>query len=192
MAAERKDYRPRKLLSQCAALGLAAAIAGLSAAAQTRPRDIDGWNEVKWGMTVDQVRELHPGAIQSDTAAWTHLQLPAIHAGDIPLEVDAGARKPSGRVTLITLWCAYGLPDGVRGAAPQLGPRDFDTLKDALLRKYGSPRDELSSVDAGDSLHSYYWVFPSGSITLQLRQNRRTNTLGSFRVEYRAAEKVPL
>jgi len=177
-----------------AVLLVAASIALLAAAAaaQPRPSDIEGWDQVKWGMTLAQVRELYPGAKPSKNEYWSHLGLPAIRVGEIPLEVSVGARNPSPRVSLISLWCYYGLPAATVGAAPQITAGDFETLKTALFRKYGSPRDELRTTEYGDAVHSYLWVFPSGSITLKLAQGIRTPQLGSFRVEYRAAEKAPI
>lgn len=168
------------------------ALLAAAAAAQPRARDIEGWDQVKWGMPLDQVRALYQVAGESSTQSWTHLQLPAIRVGDIPLEVDVAARKPGDQVTLIALWCSYGAPAGPRGSAPRLAPGDFDTLKEALFRKYGSPRDETRSTEHGDPATTLLWVFPSGSITLKRIQNRRIPAIGSFRIEYRAAEKAPL
>jgi hypothetical protein len=171
-------------------LAIAAQLAAQSAARP--PRDIDGWDQVKWGMTLDQVRQLYPTAKASANTYWSHLTLPAIQAGEIPLQVAASARRPTTQVTLIALWCYFGLPAGTPGAAPQLTARDFDSLKTAMIRKYGSPRDESRSTEYDDVVHTYLWVFPSGSIDLKLKVNRKVPTLGSFHVAYRAASPAPL
>lgn len=170
-----------------ARLALLFAIAA-AAAAQTPPADIEGWDKIHWGMTLDQVRALYPAAETESDQFWTHLKLPAVQVGDIPLQVHASARKPAATISLVALTCYFGLP----GNAAAIAPRDFDTLKTALLRKYGAHRDESHAVEYGDPTHTFLWVFPSGAIELKLTRKRAAPNLGSFRIEYRAATAGPL
>lgn len=160
-------------------------VALAAAAAQNRPADVEGWDRITWTTTLDQVRVLYPNAKPAADDYGTHLRLGDIRVGDIPLEVTASARKPGSAITLIAMSCHFGLP----GAAARVTPNDFDALKTALIRKYGSPRDESHTVEYGDPVHAFLWVFRSSSIELRLTRKRNLPDVGSFRIEYRAATK---
>ncbi len=70
------------------------------------------------------------------------------------------------------------------------GAQDFDTLRTALIQKYGHPASE--DVTRGDTSHlikTVRWKFPSTSILLMLEQSGVLPNLGNITLDYTAADK---
>jgi hypothetical protein len=163
----------------CLLAALAFALQG-----QTKPNDVEGWDKIKWGMTLAEARAAYQaGAEPQKSDTWTLLALNPVKIGDVELGVQVGARHGTEKITEVTLWSVFGLPT----AAPSAGPRDFDTLRTALIQKYGSPASEEEK--RGENSHlikTVLWTFPSTSIFLKLEQSASLPNLGNIYLDYTA------
>lgn len=179
-------------------LGLCFAIAFVGATqGQPPPKDVEGWDKIQWGMTAGAARAAYDiedqlrineycGVIT--TGCWDTLALKRVKIGDISMAVSAKATHNSGRITRVSLWLSFGLPDD----APFAGPHDFDTLKTLLIQKYGIPVNEEIKREYGDPVRTALWVFPSTSILLKISQKESLPSLGSIDLIYTATDKKAL
>lgn len=131
---------------------------------QTKPKDIDGWGKIKWGMTIADARVAYDVVAEPETNEyWTFLKLVSVKISDINMDVNAVAKHGSDRIVSVKLtWVFYGHPEGPSG------PRSFDTLKTLLIQKYGLPVSDEPKRESGDSVRKVLWTFPSTSILLDL------------------------
>jgi hypothetical protein len=166
----------------CALIALAVALSG-----QTRPKDVDGWDKIKWGMTIAQARSAYAVESQPESKDnWTLLDLKPVKVGAIEMGVQLGARQGSQKISLVRLWSFFGLPS----SPPLAGAQDFDTLKTTLIQKYGPPDNEEEK--RGENfrlLKTVLWTFPSTSILLRLEQSSSLPNVGNIFLEYGQVEK---
>jgi hypothetical protein len=166
----------------CALIALAVALSG-----QARPKDVDGWDKIKWGVTIAQARFAYAVESQPESKDnWTLLDLKPVKVGAIEMGVQVGARLGSQQISLVRLWSFFGLPS----SAPLAGPQDFDTLKTTLIQKYGPPDNE--ETKRGENfrlLKTVLWKFPSTSILLTLEQSSSLPNLGNIFLEYAEVDK---
>jgi hypothetical protein len=168
-----------------------AALAALAVASygQTRPQDVDGWDKVKWGMTLMEARSTyHVQAQPESNDNWTLLSLKPVKMGDVEMGVEVGARNGSQKITSVRLWSYFGVPN----AAPAAGAQDFNTLKSVLIQEYGPPA--IEDEKRGENfrlLKSVGWTFPSTSILLTLEQSASLPNLGSIYLDYTATGRKP-
>jgi hypothetical protein len=166
---------------------------------QAKPKDVDGWDKVKWGMTLAEVRsayssrttEEYPGAAAkcfdspihyclSDRGPYVRL-LDRIEIGPTTMEVTVQAGYGSAKVVSVELVdLAGGLVEGH-------GIRNFDTLRTLLIQKYGTPANQETKLDdIGAHVTTVLWTLPSTAIRLSLREEK-----GIF-LEYKATDKKAL
>ncbi len=166
-----------------------ALLAALAAAlfAQSRPKDVNGWDKIKWGMTIAEVRSASAIDAQSETEGdWTLLTLKPVKIGGVEMGVQVGARRGSDKITSVTLWSHFGLPSSPRSA----GPKDFDTLKASLIQQYGPPDQEETKRGLNFRLlKTALWTFPSTSIQMTMEQSASLPSLGNIDLDYSADEK---
>jgi len=164
-------------------LGAVAALA-LVLYGQPKPKDVDGWDKIKWGMTIADARSAYGIEAQPESRDnWTLLQLHPIKMGSVEVGVQLGARTVNGKISSIRLWSFFGVPN----SAPYAGPQDFDTLRTFLIQKYGHPTNE--EVTRGDNNHlvkTVRWNFPSTSIVMTLEQSAILPNVGTIYIEYTA------
>ena len=164
-------------------LGALAALA-VALHAQPRPKDVDGWDKIKWGMTIAEARSAyHIGTQPGSNNDWTLLNLSPVKMNNIELGVQVGARHGTEKIALVRLWSYFGLST----SPPSAGPQDFDTLKTMLIQKYGTAASE--ETKRGENfrlLKSVLWTFPSTSIVLSLEQSASLPNLGNIFLEYTA------
>src|SRR5579863_3965776 len=174
------------MLKRSLRFGLLLAL-GLTLYGQTKPKDIAGWDKIKWGMSLAEVRAAYGIETQPETQdGWTLLQLKPVKMGGVEMGVQVGARQDAGKVTSVKLWSYFGLSTSAPGASGQ----DFDTLKTELIQKYGQPANE--ETKHGENfllLKTALWKFPSTSILMTLEQSSSLPNLGNIFVEYSAADK---
>lgn len=153
---------------------------------QARPQDIDGWDEVKWGMTVDQVRAAYDADAQPQTQdEWTLLQLQPVTIAGVEMGVQVGARQASGKVSSVRLWSYFGIPN----SNPKASGRDFDTLRTFLIGKYGAPvNEDTTRGENGRLVKTVTWKFPSTAVVLTLEQSAPLPNLGKIFLEYTATK----
>lgn len=154
---------------------------------QAKPKDVDGWDKIKWGMTIAQARAVYAAQSQPETKDnWTLLQLNPVNLRGIKMGVEVGARQGEDKVSLVRLWSFFGVPD----SAPSAGPQDFDTLRTMLIAQYGPPANEEERRGENFRLmKSVLWKFPSTSILMSLEQSSSLPNLGNIYLEYTATSQ---
>ena len=167
-------------------LGALAALA-VALYGEPKPKDVDGWDKIKWGMTMAKARSAYDIQTQPESNDdWTLLILKPVKMGDIEMGAEAGARRGSQNITWVRLWSFFGLAT----SAPSAGSRDFDTLRTTLIEKYGQPANEETTRGENFRLiRTVQWRFPSTSILLSLEQSSSLPNLGNIYLDYSAAEK---
>lgn len=166
------------------------ALAALAVAlyGQATPKDVDGWDKVKWGMTIAEARSAY--GISAEPVSqdnWTLLDLNPVKVAGVQMGVQLGAKQgEAGKVSLVRLWSFFGLPS----SPPLAGAQDFDTLKSALVQKYGHPATE--EEQRGENfrlLKTVHWTFPSTSILLSLEQSSSLPNIGNIYLDYTPAHQ---
>lgn len=159
-------------------------------------RDVNGWDKIRWGMTLDQAAALYNVSKANKEPGkddWTLLKLPPITIAGTSMNVEVAARL--NKISQVTL----DLHDPVKQMMASLNreldrlkgqaippedaedtdaPEMFEKLKVLLIQKYGHPTE--------DKDQTLLWVFPSSSISLELDVSER---LSNVLVIYKAKEK---
>ncbi len=161
--------------------------ASIALYAQNAPKDVNGWDKIKWGMTIGEARSVYQiNAEPQSVDGWTLLTLPSTTIANVKLDAQAGARQPGDKITSVRLWSYFGLAN----SAPGAGAQDFDTLKSALIQKYGAPaREDTTHGENFRLIRTAAWNFPSTSITLTLEASSSLPNLGNITLEFTAAGK---
>jgi hypothetical protein len=167
-----------------ARLALLGTLAGILSA--QKPADIDGWDKVQWGMTVNQVRTAYAVDAQAQTQdGWMLLQLQPVMIAGVEMGVQVGAREAGGKVSSVRLWSYFGIPN----SNPKASGQDFDTLRTFLMRKYGTPvKEDVTRGENGRFVKTVTWKFPSTTAVLTLEQSASLPNLGKIFLEYTAAK----
>jgi hypothetical protein len=166
----------------CAVAALAVALYG-----QPKPKDVDGWDKIKWGMTIGDARSAYAIDAKSESKDnWTLLELSPVKIAGVEMSFQVGARQGAEKIALVRLWSFFGLPS----SPPSAGAQDFDTLKTALIGKYGQPADEETKRGENFRLmKTVLWTFPSTSILLSLEQSASLPNLGNIYLDYTPARQ---
>jgi hypothetical protein len=164
-------------------LGALAALA-VALYGQSKPKDVDGWDKIKWGMTVAEVRSTYGIDTQPESKDnWTLLQLNPVKISGVEMGVEVGARQGAGKITFVRLWSYFGLPS----SPPLAGAQDFDTLRMMLVQKYDHPANEETTRGENFRLiKTVLWTFPSTSVLMRLEQSASLPNLGNIFLEYTA------
>jgi len=111
-------------LQLLAILALAGTLLG-----QEKPKDIDGWDKIKWGMTLEQARTAHKITEPiKENEYWASLALNPVKVGDMQMSASAAAKRGTLETTQVTLVLGFNEPGYDSG---------FATLKTLLIQKYG-------------------------------------------------------
>jgi hypothetical protein len=151
-----------------------AALCAITLLGQTPPRDVDGWDKIRWGMTIADASQAYVIDRHEDNDRWSQIIAQPVVVGDITMRVSIAAKHGSARVSRVRL-------------STNSGTEDFDTLKTQLIQKYGPPIDGETRTEGTDTIRTFLWTFPSTSIRLTLRQGQ-----GRIEVEYNATDKSAL
>ncbi len=136
-------------------LCVSVALAGIALLGQTKPKDIDGWGKIKWGMTIAEARSAYGMSKSGKNEEQRVFLEQKIKVGDIDLSVEIAAKN--NRIAKVEL---SDLP---------AGSSDFDKIKTLLIQKYGTPASQESKI-ADFGVHATaLWTFPSTSIFLEGR-----------------------
>lgn len=150
--------------------------------AQTHTVDADGWDQIHWGMTLDQVCAAYPGSRTDATEWWTFVILPHVTIADASLTPDAAAKHGTSQVTQISLNAHFGLPDDQRID----GPATYEKLRDLLVQKYGERNMHQATTRSYNNIvQTITWVLPSTTIELSLSKTGGDPNLGAIRILYR-------
>ena len=164
---------------------LAVALFGQTKAKDPAPQHIDGWDKIKWGMTIAAARSAYAIDAKSETKDnWTLLELNPVKLAGVAMGVQVGAKQGADKIALVRLWSVFGLPS----SPPSASAQDFDTLRSALIQKYGQPANE--ETKRGENfrlLKTALWTFPFTSILLSLEQSASLPNLGNIYLDYTPA-----
>ena len=149
---------------------------------QAQPKDVDGWDQIKWGMTIAETRARYGIEAKPQTYDnWTMLTLKPLRIAGVEMGVEAVAPRASEKISSVRLWSYFGLPS----SAPGAGPRDFDAVRNKLIEDYGAPAKEETTHGLNFRLlKTVRWTFPSTSIVLMLEQSGSIPNLGNITLEY--------
>ena len=152
-----------------------------------KPQDIAGWDKIQWGMTLSEARSAYAIDAQPETKDdWTLLQLKPSKIAGVEVGVQVGAKRGATGITLISLWSYFGLAN----SAPGAGAQDFDTLRAALIQKYGDPaKEETKRGENFRLIKTVQWTFPSTSILMTLEQSSSLPNLGNIILDFAATGK---
>ncbi len=132
------------------------------------PKDVDGWNKIKWGMTLGEAKAT--------------LESNSVTVGDVKLSVHlSAARTDPDRYNAVTKPIAEVELSNLIASAS-----DYATIKTPLIQKYGKPTTEDTVPDGAATESRSVWIFPSTVITLTFRSVRGS---GSVELLYDPADK---
>jgi hypothetical protein len=140
-------------------------ISSLSLSATTKPKDVYGWDKVRWGMTGEEVRAVLGKGVQERNAKhdkkeqmFTDLELKGIKMGKGSFRATFWMDEDSNKLKRIVF-----VPEG-EPAQYELAETFID-LENYLVEKYGDPDLEETSNDPGTSAERE-WDFPSTVIDM--------------------------
>jgi hypothetical protein len=152
-----------------------------------QPKDVDGWDKIRWGMTMAQVKSTYSVDSQPESQqGWALLKLNPIKLDGVEMGVQAGARDGSQRITMVRLWSYFGLAT----SPPSAGAQDYDTLRTNLIQKYGDPANEETRHGENFRLiRTVRWAFPSTSIQMTIEQSSSIPNIGNITLDYTATNQ---
>jgi hypothetical protein len=166
---------------------IASIVTGAALVAQ--PKDVDGWDKVKWGMTVAQAQ----AAYGSEARTWKQ---------DYPNSLRPKARDYDERLFVrglkiggMKMVAAIETPIGSERVVEvkltlDQGSRDsaYEALGTFLTQQYGQPSEVVKNRGFGaTAIRSTFWKFPSTVIVLNWIET--TGYGGSVEVNYTATGK---
>jgi len=140
-------------------------ISSLSINAATKHKDVYGWDNVKWGMTGDEVQSVLGKKVKKRDAKhdkkesmYADLELKGIKMGEGSFRASFWMDEDSKKLKRI-VFVPEGQPARYEWAETFIG------LENYLVAKYGDPDIEETSNDPGTSADRV-WDFPSTDIEL--------------------------
>ncbi|MCH7518087.1 MAG: hypothetical protein IH964_03575 [Candidatus Dadabacteria bacterium] len=140
-------------------------ISSLSLNAATNPKDVYGWDNVKWGMTGEEVQDALGKEAKKREAKhdkkegmYAGLELKGIKMGSGSFRASFWMDEDSKKLKRIVF-----VPEGQ--PAQFEWAETFITLENYLVEKYGDPDIEETSNDPGTSAERV-WNFPSTEIEM--------------------------
>ena len=140
-------------------------ISSLSLNAATNPKDVYGWDNVKWGMTGNEVQaalgkkaKKREAKHDKKEGMYTGLELKGIKMGSGSFRASFWMDEDSKKLKRIVF-----VPEGQ--PAQFEWAETFITLENYLVEKYGDPDIEETSNDPGTSAERV-WNFPSTEIEM--------------------------
>lgn len=157
-----------------------------------KPKDVEGWGKIKWGMTIAQAKAAygtglktasdHPATTKTSGTDTTVLFIDDLKVGEIPVDASIETFASSDRIARATL----SLQDGYskRGFA-------YEQLRNLLSQKYGPMTRHENDKASRVTTNSAAWVFPSTVITLQWVEVDSID-FGVLRIVYESTDKKAL
>lgn len=144
--------------------------------AGTKPKDVYGWDNVRWGMTGEEVqtilgKKLKKRKVRHDEKdqMYSGLELKGIEMGNTRLRASLWMSDNTEKLTRI-VFIPEGQPSQYEWA------ETFINLENYLVSKYGDPDIEKTSNDPGTSADRK-WKFPSTEIELSYLQIEESELL---------------
>lgn len=155
-------------------LAIAMSSRGAFAQAGATPKDVDGWNKVKWSMSLAEAK----AAIDESQK---------VRVVDIELGISlSAARSTPDRYHALSQPVALVALTAVTDKA-QTG-NAYETVKLLLIEKYGVPVSDTAVPDLGVLEHRASWSFPSTRIVLTWREGPQS-MIGFLELVYTAADQ---
>jgi hypothetical protein len=140
-------------------------ISSLSLGAATKPKDVYGWDNVKWGMTGEEIQSVLGKEVKKRDAKhdkkdnmYADLELKGIKMGNSSFRASFWMDENTKRLKRI-VFVPEGQPAQFEWAETFIG------LENYLVEKYGDPDLEETSNDPGTSADRE-WIFPSTEIEM--------------------------
>ncbi len=140
-------------------------ISSLSLNAATKPKDVYGWDNVRWGMTGNEVQAVLGKEVKKRNAKhdkkdnmYADLELKGVKMGKGSFRASFWMDEDSKKLKRIVF-----VPEG-QPAQYELA-ETFVDLENYLVEKYGDPDIEKTSNDPGTSADRI-WNFPSTEIEM--------------------------
>jgi hypothetical protein len=157
-----------------------------------QPSDVDGWNKVKWGMTIAEAKAAYGADVEDSQIVpgpnfveIDRLTIKAVEIGSIRATASIQTKRNSDKVNSVVVNVAEVREDpGVRADR-------FDTVRTLLIQKYGTPKNEDRKPDGDNLRTNVVWTFPSTSITLLWVEGRRYRH-GYVTITYEAVDERSL
>ncbi|HUE05480.1 MAG TPA: hypothetical protein VMR62_38410 [Bryobacteraceae bacterium] len=167
-----------------------ALLAGTLDGGGEKPKDVDGWGKIKWGMTLAEARAAYNADAPLDEGGYyTELKLKPIEIGNLEMNVTVWAKRGTDRISVVNL-TYLSLPEH------RASPSEVETLKTLLTQKYGSPTGDETEIHDGllgqSRTRTIVWAFPSATIHLTVFQFVEDPATGVIAIEYKATDKKAL
>jgi len=140
-------------------------VSSLSINAATRPKDVYGWDNLRWGMTAEEVqtilgKDVKKRNIRHDEKdnMYSSLQLRGIKIADNDFRASLWMDEDTNKLKRIVF-----VPEG-QPVQYELA-ETFISLENYLVGKYGAPDIDKTSNDLGTSADRE-WQFPTTEIEL--------------------------
>ncbi len=140
-------------------------ISSLSLNAATKPKDVYGWDNVRWGMTGNEVQAVLGKEVKKRNAKhdkkdnmYADLELKGVKMGKGSFRASFWMDEDSKKLKRIVF-----VPEGQ--PAQYEWAETFVDLENYLVEKYGDPDIEKTSNDPGTSADRI-WNFPSTEIEM--------------------------
>ena len=140
-------------------------ISSLSLNAATKPKDVYGWDNVRWGMTGEEVQAVLGKEVKKRDAKhdkkdnmYADLELKGVKMGKGSFRASFWMDEDSKKLKRIVF-----VPEGQ--PAQYEWAETFVDLENYLVEKYGDPDIEKTSNDPGTSADRI-WDFPSTEIEM--------------------------
>lgn len=147
---------------------------GLHAA--QKPKDVFGWDKLKWGMTGDEIKaaygkdiKVHKPREDAREGVYSDLELTGLTIGGQPFRASLWMDSSTKKLSKI-VFVPKGEPEGFAWAEM------FIKVEEDLVSKYGDPDKEETSNDPGTSAERK-WVFPSTVMELSYLRIEGTELL---------------
>ncbi len=140
-----------------------------------RERDVDGFGNIKWGMTVAEAKAAFPGLRETERSELAsgafeeRLVQPVLMIGSVEMTVSIQTRADSDLITRIVLKLAPFV---------QRRKTAFQFLNNNLIQKYGRPSHHDTAPRGSRKQETEVWALPSTTITLRWREE----AVGKIRV----------
>jgi len=140
-------------------------VSSMSLNAATKPKDVYGWDKVRWGMTGAQIQTVLGKEVKKRDAKhdkkdslYANLELKEIKMGGASFRASFWMEEGSKKLKRI-VFVPEGQPSEYEWA------ETFIDLENYLVNKYGDPDIEETSNDPGTSAERV-WNFPSTQIEM--------------------------
>lgn len=158
----------------------------LTLQAIAQPKDVEGWNKAKWGMTEDEILKAFEGQIEKlpqpkvEPSNYSNLVLRGVEIGGNKFFAQFWFGKSSNQLEGIEL-----VPEDKSKNSSYL----YSSLERMLIQKYGQPSFVDNQKQSGIITKSRIWNFPTSTIDLAYDEVPILGDPPSIEIVYRPNKK---